>query len=188
MLIVVHLQEKLKEALSGPVEALLDEANSDTWTTIRKLLSRETETAVSGFSAALSGYDMDEETRQNMITSLEAYARGVVEAKARDEAGRVLIRMKDRYKPLATSMLLSCICWKVFLYKQLAFNLKTGLQHYLAVILIQCLVFGLERKTFEPSPRLPALLYDMIMNIIFCYLSFCCNLDIFMTNSIIFSP
>lgn len=28
--------------------------------------------------------------------SLEDYARGAVEAKAREEAGRVLIRMKDR--------------------------------------------------------------------------------------------
>lgn len=102
MLIIVLLQEKLKEALAGPVEALLDEANSDTWPAIRKLLMRETESAVSGFSAAISGYDMDEQTRESMIKSLEDYARGVVEAKAREEAGRVLIRMKDRYKPSAT--------------------------------------------------------------------------------------
>ncbi|KAF7843484.1 protein ROOT HAIR DEFECTIVE 3-like [Senna tora] len=93
-------EEKLKEALSGPVEALLDGANSDTWPTIRKLLKREAESAVSGFSDALSGYDMDEETRQNMITHLEDYARGVVEARAREEAGRVLIRMKDRFTTL----------------------------------------------------------------------------------------
>ncbi|KAK4269251.1 hypothetical protein QN277_022436 [Acacia crassicarpa] len=93
-------QEKLKEALAGPVEALLDEANSDTWPAIRKLLWRETESAVSGFSAAISGYDMDEQTRQNMSTSLEDYARGVVEAKAKEEAGRVLIRMKDRFTTL----------------------------------------------------------------------------------------
>ena len=53
----------MKEALAGPVEALLDEANSDTWPAIRKLLMRETESAVSGFSAAISGYDMDEQTR-----------------------------------------------------------------------------------------------------------------------------
>lgn len=91
------LQEKLKEALSGPVEALLDGANSDTWPSIRSLLKREIESAVSGFSAALTGFDMDEETREKMILSLEDYAKGVVEGKAREEAGRALIRMKDRY-------------------------------------------------------------------------------------------
>ncbi|KAK7389625.1 hypothetical protein VNO78_24819 [Psophocarpus tetragonolobus] len=93
-------EEKLKQALSGPVEALLDGANSDTWSSIRNLLRRETESAVSGFSAALTGFDMDEETRQNMILSLEDYARGLVEGKAREEAGRVLIRMKDRFTML----------------------------------------------------------------------------------------
>lgn len=158
LLILVHLQGKLKEALSGPVEALLDGANSDTWPAIRKLYRRETESAVSGFSSALSAYDMDEQTHQNTIMSLENYARGVVEAKAREEAGRVLIRMKDRYKPLVTSELPCYFFLYVLLYKQLNFNLKTGLQHYSAVILIQCLVYGRGRKTFEPSPRLPALL------------------------------
>ncbi|KAF7814143.1 protein ROOT HAIR DEFECTIVE 3-like protein 1-like [Senna tora] len=93
-------EEKLKEALSGPTEALLDGANSDTWPNIRNLLKRETESGVSGFSAALSGFDMDEETRRNMITSLEDCARGIVEAKAKEEAGRVLIRMKDRFTVL----------------------------------------------------------------------------------------
>ena len=104
-LIVLRLQEKLKQALSGPVEALLDGANSDTWPSIRNLFRRETESAVSGFSAALTGFDMDEETRQKIILSLEDYARGLVEGKAREEAGRVLIRMKDRYESSATSKL-----------------------------------------------------------------------------------
>ncbi|XP_062087684.1 protein ROOT HAIR DEFECTIVE 3-like isoform X2 [Humulus lupulus] len=90
-------EAKLKEALSGPVEALLDGANSETWPAIRKLLRRETESAVSGLSDALSGFDMNEETRNKMLTNLEDYARGVVEAKAKEEAGRVLIRMKDRF-------------------------------------------------------------------------------------------
>ena len=96
-LILVLLQEKLKEALSGSVEALLDGANSETWPSIRSILRREIESAVSGFSAALTGFDMDEETRQKLILSLEDYAKGVVEGKAKEEAGRVLIRMKDRY-------------------------------------------------------------------------------------------
>ncbi|MED6123013.1 Cell wall protein rhd3 [Stylosanthes scabra] len=93
-------EEKLKDALSGPVEALLDEANTDTWSSIKKLLRRETESAVFGFSAALAGFDMDEDTRQKMISAIADYARGVVEGKAKDEAGRVLIRMKDRFTML----------------------------------------------------------------------------------------
>ncbi|KAK8629194.1 hypothetical protein V6N13_078046 [Hibiscus sabdariffa] len=36
-------EAKLNEALSGPVEALLDGANDDTWPSIKKLLQRETE-------------------------------------------------------------------------------------------------------------------------------------------------
>ncbi|XP_059641371.1 protein ROOT HAIR DEFECTIVE 3-like [Cornus florida] len=90
----------LNEGLSGPVEALLDGAGDDSWPAIRKLFLRETESAVSGFSAALSGFDMDEQAKDKMLASLENYARGVVEAKAKEEAGRVLIRMKDRFTTL----------------------------------------------------------------------------------------
>ncbi|KAK7261718.1 hypothetical protein RIF29_28036 [Crotalaria pallida] len=90
-------EEKLKMALSGPIDALLDGANNDTWPSIRRLLSRETKSAVSGFSAELTRFDMDEQTRKNLILNLENYARGVVEAKAREEASRVLIHMKDRF-------------------------------------------------------------------------------------------
>ncbi|KAK4361820.1 hypothetical protein RND71_017061 [Anisodus tanguticus] len=93
-------ETKLNEALAGPVEALLDGAGDDTWPAIRKLLQRETDTAVSGFAAALSGFEMDEESRVNMVFRLKDYARGVVEAKAKEEAGRVLIRMKDRFSTL----------------------------------------------------------------------------------------
>ncbi|THF95063.1 hypothetical protein TEA_029664 [Camellia sinensis var. sinensis] len=91
---------KLNVALSGPVEALLDGAGDDTWPAIRKLLRRETESAVCGFSVALSAFDMDEQTKDRMLTSLEDYARGVVESKTKEEAGRVLIRMKDRFATL----------------------------------------------------------------------------------------
>lgn len=93
-------ETKLNEALAGPVEALLDGAGDDTWPAIRKLLQRETDTAVSGFAAALSGFEMDEESKDNMVLRLKDYARGVVEAKAKEEAGRVLIRMKDRFSTL----------------------------------------------------------------------------------------
>ncbi|OMO49314.1 Root hair defective 3 GTP-binding protein [Corchorus olitorius] len=93
-------EAKLNEALSAPIEVLLDGANNETWPAIRKLLQRETASAVSGLSSALSGFDMDEQTKDKMLTSLEDYARGVVETKTREEAARVLIRMKDRFSTL----------------------------------------------------------------------------------------
>lgn len=90
------MQTKLNDALFGPVESLLDGASDDTWPAIRKLLNRETEAAVSGASAALSGFKMDEEARNNILSKLKDYATGVVETKAKEEAGRVLSRMKER--------------------------------------------------------------------------------------------
>ncbi|KAK1375943.1 Protein ROOT HAIR DEFECTIVE 3-like [Heracleum sosnowskyi] len=93
-------EKKLCEALSAPVEALLDGASDETWPAIRKLLQRECEIAISGFSSALSGFEMDEQDKNNMLSSLEDYARGIVEGKAKEEAGRVMIRMKDRFTTL----------------------------------------------------------------------------------------
>ncbi|XP_048331744.2 protein ROOT HAIR DEFECTIVE 3 [Ziziphus jujuba] len=93
-------EAKLKEALAGPVEALLDGANNETWPSIRKLLQRETESAVSGLSDALSGFDMHEETKNEILARLRDYARGVVEAKAKEGAGRVLSGMKERFTTL----------------------------------------------------------------------------------------
>ncbi|KAL9247293.1 hypothetical protein vseg_020738 [Gypsophila vaccaria] len=90
-------EAKLKEALSGPVEALLDSANNETWPSIRSLLQRETQSAVSGFARDLSGFNLDDQTTEKMLAKLADYARGVVEAKAKEEAGKVLIRMKDRF-------------------------------------------------------------------------------------------
>lgn len=91
-----HVQKKLNEALAAPVEALLDGASDDTWPAIRNLLRRETEVAINGFSSALSAFEIDNITKEKMLVRLEDYARGVVEAKAKEEAGRVLTRMKDR--------------------------------------------------------------------------------------------
>ncbi|KAJ0075275.1 hypothetical protein Patl1_33521 [Pistacia atlantica] len=98
--ITTQFESKLNEALAGPVEALLDGANNDTWPSIKKLLQKETKSAVSGLSSALSGFDMDEVAKEKMLANLENYAKGVVEAKAREEAGRVLNRMKDRFTTL----------------------------------------------------------------------------------------
>ncbi|XP_020697324.1 protein ROOT HAIR DEFECTIVE 3 [Dendrobium catenatum] len=93
-------EEKLNKALSEPVEALLDSASDDTWPSIRSLLQRETKAALSNFALALSSFDIDQTTIEKLLTKLEEYARSVVESKAREEAGRVLMHMKDRFSTL----------------------------------------------------------------------------------------
>ncbi|KAL0319386.1 UNVERIFIED_CONTAM: protein ROOT HAIR defective [Sesamum angustifolium] len=93
-------EKMLNEALCGPVEALFDGASNDTWPAIKKLLRQETEKAVTGFSSALSGFEMDEVAKNNMLSRLDDHARGIVETKAKEEAGRVLMRMKDRFSTL----------------------------------------------------------------------------------------
>lgn len=90
------LQNELAKALSQPVESLFEEGGKDTWLSIRKLLKRETEAAISEFVAAISGYELDQESIDRMQQNLRDYARKVVENKAREEAGKILIRMKDR--------------------------------------------------------------------------------------------
>lgn len=92
----LFLQSKLTEALAGPVESLLEAAGDDTWASIRNLYRRETEKAVSDFTTSLSGFELDQATHDAMIQNLQEFARGVIEKKARDEAGKVLIHMKDR--------------------------------------------------------------------------------------------
>ncbi|RWR88943.1 protein ROOT HAIR DEFECTIVE 3 2-like protein isoform X1 [Cinnamomum micranthum f. kanehirae] len=93
----INGQKQLTKALVEPVESLFDAAGQDTWSSIRKLLRHETEVAVSGFSAALSGFELDQETYDKMVGNLVSFARSVVEKKAREEAGKVLIHMKDRF-------------------------------------------------------------------------------------------
>ncbi|KAG0493070.1 hypothetical protein HPP92_006468 [Vanilla planifolia] len=93
-------ETKLNKALSEPVEALLDSLGDDTWPAIRRLLHRETKRAVSEFDSSLSSFDIDQSTVEKLLAKLEWYARNVVESKAREEAGRVLIRMKDRFSTL----------------------------------------------------------------------------------------
>ncbi|XP_020596643.1 protein ROOT HAIR DEFECTIVE 3-like isoform X2 [Phalaenopsis equestris] len=93
-------EEKLNKALSEPVGSLLDAASDDTWSAIRRLLQRETETAISGFSSALSSFDIDRMTVEKLLAKLVEYARSVVESKAREEAGRVMMHMKDRFSVL----------------------------------------------------------------------------------------
>nr|KAJ0210225.1 hypothetical protein LSAT_V11C400194890 [Lactuca sativa] len=90
-------ETKLKEGLYGPVEALLEGGSDDTWAAIRKLLHQVTEKAVSEFSFALSGFEMDDEEKEDMILKLKNYARGVVEGKTKEESAKVLYRMKERF-------------------------------------------------------------------------------------------
>ncbi|KAJ4976881.1 hypothetical protein NE237_001987 [Protea cynaroides] len=98
--IVANYESQLTEALAHPVESLFDTAGDDTWASIRKLLKHETETAVSGFSAVVAGFEMDQATYDKMVQNIRDFARGVVEKKAREEAGKVLIRMKDRFSTI----------------------------------------------------------------------------------------
>ena len=83
------------------MEALLEGGRDDTWPAIRKLLRNETETVLSEFYSALSGFEMDEQSNEDMILILMKYARGVIEGKTREEAERVLYHMKERYCLLA---------------------------------------------------------------------------------------
>ncbi|XP_024972185.1 protein ROOT HAIR DEFECTIVE 3-like isoform X2 [Cynara cardunculus var. scolymus] len=90
-------ESKLKEALYGPVAALLEGGGDDTWSAIRKLLHHEIKIAVSEFSVALSGFEMDEQAKEEMVSKLENYAREIIEGKTKEEAGKVLYRMKERF-------------------------------------------------------------------------------------------
>ncbi|QCD77264.1 hypothetical protein DEO72_LG1g886 [Vigna unguiculata] len=95
--ITTNLEKKLTNALTKPVESLFESGGKDTWLSIRALLKRETGSAISEFSASVAGFELDEETVEKMEQSLRDYARKVVENKAREEAGKILIRMKDRF-------------------------------------------------------------------------------------------
>lgn len=109
------LQKKLDQALAAPVESLLEAGGKGTWASIRRLLKRETEAAISGFSSAVTSFELDQSTFDKMVQNLRDYARSIVEKKSREEAGKVLILMKDRYVLLyifnvSFQMLISCFC------------------------------------------------------------------------------
>ncbi|KAJ4846197.1 hypothetical protein Tsubulata_030589 [Turnera subulata] len=91
------VQKRLTEALTGPLESLFESGDMETWGSIRKLLKRETEVAVSELLDAVAGFELEKSTIDLMVQNLRDYARNMVEKKAREEAGKVLIRMKDRF-------------------------------------------------------------------------------------------
>jgi protein SEY1 len=90
------LQKKLSDAISGPVQSILETGERDSWACIRRLYRREIENAALSFSASLSEFDLDQTISNKMVSDLREYARSVVETKAREEAGNVLMRMKER--------------------------------------------------------------------------------------------
>ncbi|ERN19822.1 protein ROOT HAIR DEFECTIVE 3 [Amborella trichopoda] len=98
--LIAHYEKQLDEALAAPVESLLSAASDDTWPSIRKLLKRETEQATSGLSSTLASFEVDEITHDQMLANIAGFARTVVEKKAREEAGKVLIHMKDRFSTI----------------------------------------------------------------------------------------
>ncbi|PNX90065.1 protein root hair defective 3, partial [Trifolium pratense] len=89
--------KQLDKALPKPVESLFETGGKETWPSIRKLLKRETEAVVSKFSDCVAGFFLEEKTVEKMKQSLRDYARKLVENKAREEVGKVMYRMKDRF-------------------------------------------------------------------------------------------
>ncbi|TQD98674.1 hypothetical protein C1H46_015731 [Malus baccata] len=69
-----NYEKKLSSSLSGPVEALLETGAKDTWASIRRLLNRETEVAVSEFSTAVANFELDNETVAKMKQHLKDYS------------------------------------------------------------------------------------------------------------------
>uniref|UniRef100_A0A0D6QSC7 Sey1/RHD3-like three-helix bundle domain-containing protein n=1 Tax=Araucaria cunninghamii TaxID=56994 RepID=A0A0D6QSC7_ARACU len=92
-----QFEMQLNNALAEPVASLLDTALPNTWQEIRKLLKHVAEKAASDFMSAIAGFEIDDVTAAKMIEDIKNYGRTVVEKKTREEAGQVLIRMKDRF-------------------------------------------------------------------------------------------
>ena len=93
----IILQKNLSEALAGPVQSILETRERDAWACIRRLYRRETENATLAFSASLSEFELDQTVSSKMVSELREHARSVVEMKAREEAGNILMHMKERY-------------------------------------------------------------------------------------------
>ncbi|PKA58289.1 Protein root hair defective 3 like 2 [Apostasia shenzhenica] len=93
----VDYEDQLTKALMEPMESLFNEVEGDTWASIRMLHKSETIKALSGLSAALSDFELDQATINKTLSDLSDFSRILVERKAKEEAGKVLIRMKDRF-------------------------------------------------------------------------------------------
>ncbi|KAL0908042.1 hypothetical protein M5K25_022507 [Dendrobium thyrsiflorum] len=91
-------EDKLNNALSEPVKYLLDDASDKTWPTIRRLLQLERMTTLVDFASMLSSFGIDQAIVETLVEKLEKYAINIVESKAKEEARRVLMNMKDRFE------------------------------------------------------------------------------------------
>lgn len=79
------------------MESLFEAGGTDTWPSVRSLLKHESDVAASAFSSAVASFELDQATVEKMVHNLKEYARKLVERKSREEAGKVLIHMKDRF-------------------------------------------------------------------------------------------
>ncbi|XP_077226525.1 protein ROOT HAIR DEFECTIVE 3 homolog 2-like isoform X3 [Tasmannia lanceolata] len=95
--LVAYYEKQLTEVLAEPVESLFDVPGQDTWGSIRKLLDDATGVAVSEFSTALAGFELDQPTFGNMVRTLGDRAKNVVEKMSREAARSPLIRLKHRF-------------------------------------------------------------------------------------------
>lgn len=95
--IIAFYEKQLSLALTEPIQSLLEAGQKDSWASIRKVLKRETEVAVADFLTAIVDFELDTATVDKMVQNLRDHARNLVEKKAREEAGKVLIHMKDRF-------------------------------------------------------------------------------------------
>ncbi|KAF3486178.1 hypothetical protein F2Q69_00055300 [Brassica cretica] len=95
--LIANYEKRLTQALSEPVESLFEAGGKETWPSIRTLLKRETEAAVTDFLDVVTGFELDHATIDDMVQNLKDYSRSLVEKKAREEAAKILIRMKDRF-------------------------------------------------------------------------------------------
>lgn len=91
------MQSRLSAALTEPLECLFEASEMDTWASIRSLLKHESEAAASAFSFSVTGFELDQATLDKMVNGLKEYARKLLERKSKEEAGKVMIRMKDRF-------------------------------------------------------------------------------------------
>lgn len=157
----VTLQKKLDIALSEPVQLLLESGAINTWPSIRNLLKHETDAIVEGLCAAVTGFELDQSAFDKMVLNVRSYARSLVEKKAREEAGKILSRMKDRYLCVVLSVSFFKVSLKAF------YTLSTsGLQQSLTMMMIHCQEFGLERKTYVQLLEMPELRYFPMIHMV----------------------
>jgi hypothetical protein len=93
---VLFFQKQLYLALTKPVESLLEAGQKDSWASIRKLLNGETQVVVAKLSTYIAGFELGQATVDKKLQKLRDYGRDLVEKKAREKAGEVLICMKAR--------------------------------------------------------------------------------------------